>query len=53
MKFNGTNTNVGGFNFEAFRGMSYQSTKSAEIGECLQTLHKIKKDDFESWIRSD
>ena len=50
MKFNGTDTNVGGFNFEALRGMSYQSTKGAEIGECLNTIDKIRNKDFESWI---
>lgn len=50
MKFNGTDTNVGGFNFEALRGMSYQSTKGAEIGECLNTMGKIRNKDFESWI---
>jgi hypothetical protein len=50
MKFNGAKTDVGGFNFEALRGMSYQSTKGAEIGECLHTLSRIKMDNFESWI---
>lgn len=52
MKFNGTDTNVGGFNFEALRGMSYQSTKGAEIGECLNTIGKIRNKEFESWITS-
>jgi len=50
MKFNGTKTDVGGFNFEALRGISYQSTKGSEIGECLSTISRIKMNNFESWI---
>ncbi len=51
MNFDGAKTNIGGFNFEALRGMSYQSTQGAAIGECLRTIKDIKQNNFESWIK--
>ena len=50
MKFNGLKTDVGSFNFEGLRAMSYASTQGSEVGECLQTMGRIRDGDFESWI---
>ncbi len=50
MKFDGLKTDVGSFNFEGLRAMSYASTKGSEVGECLQTMGRIKDGDFNSWI---
>jgi hypothetical protein len=50
MKFDGLKTDVGSFNFEGLRAMSYASTKGSEVGECLQTMGRIKDGDFDSWI---
>ena len=50
MKFSGLQTKVGSFGFEGLRAMSYASTRGSEVGECLQTMGRIKDRDFESWI---
>jgi len=50
MKFNGLKTDVGSFNFEGLRAMSYATTKGSEVGECLQTMGRIREGDFDSWI---
>ena len=41
---------VGRFNYEFVRGISTQLVGAAEFGECLETLERIKNNDFESWI---
>jgi len=50
MRFDGLKTDVGSFNFEGLRAMSYASTKGSEVGECLQTMGRIRDGDFDSWI---
>jgi pimeloyl-ACP methyl ester carboxylesterase len=42
---------VGGFNYEFTRGVSTQGVGAAEFGECMETMHRIKNGDFESWIQ--
>jgi len=42
---------VGGFNYEFTRGVSTQTAGAAEFGECMETMHRIKNGDFESWIQ--
>lgn len=50
MKIDLTKTDVGAFNFEFLRLISSQSVGAAEIGECIDTIARIRKDDFDSWI---
>ncbi len=50
MKIDLTKTDVGGFNFEFLRLISSQNVGAAEIGECIDTIARIGKDDFDSWI---
>lgn len=50
MKIDLTRTDVGAFNFEFLRLVSSQSVGAAEIGECINTIARINKDDFDSWI---
>lgn len=50
MKIDLTKTDVGGFNFEFLRLISSQNVGAAEIGECIDTVARISKDDLESWI---
>jgi pimeloyl-ACP methyl ester carboxylesterase len=50
VKIDLTKTDVGGFNFEFLRLISSQSVGAAEIGECIDTIARIGKDDFNSWI---
>ncbi|HYB82669.1 MAG TPA: dipeptidyl aminopeptidase, partial [Mycobacterium sp.] len=50
MKIDLTRTDVGAFNFEFLRLISGQGVGAAEIGECIDTIARIGKDDFDSWI---
>lgn len=52
MKFDFKNKAVGGFNFELARGLSAVDVGSAQIGECFETMERIRDGDFESWIAS-
>lgn len=49
MKINFGDKVVGGFNYELIRGLSIQHADAAEFGESMETINRIKKDDFESW----
>ena len=51
MKVNFAKKTVGGFNYEFTRGVSTQTAGAAEFGECMETMHRIKNGDFESWIQ--
>jgi hypothetical protein len=51
MKIDFSKKTVGGFNYEFIRGASTESVGAAEFGECMETMHRIKNNDFESWIR--
>ena len=50
MKVDFGNKVVGGFNYEFIRCVSTLSSGSAEFGECMETMERIKDNDFESWI---
>lgn len=39
---------IGGFDYEFVRGVS---NGAAEIGECLETMERVRDGDFESWVR--
>jgi pimeloyl-ACP methyl ester carboxylesterase len=41
---------VGGFNFEFVRGLSTQAAGAAEYGECMDTIERVRKNNFNSWI---
>ena len=49
MKVDFTNKTVGGFNYELTRGISLQQAGAAEFGESMETMARIKDNDFESW----
>ncbi|MDR1560261.1 MAG: dienelactone hydrolase family protein [Clostridiales bacterium] len=49
MKVDFSNKIVGGFNYELIRGLSTQHADAAEFGECMETMDRIKDNDFESW----
>lgn len=50
MKVDFAKKTVGGFNYEFIRGISTQTVGAAELGECMETMQRIKNNDFESWI---
>jgi pimeloyl-ACP methyl ester carboxylesterase len=50
MKIDFANKTVGGFNFEFVRGLSLQAAGAAEYGECMDTMSRVKNNDFGSWI---
>jgi len=50
MKLDFAKKTVGGFNFEFVRGLSLQAAGAAEYGECMDTMSRIKNNDFDSWI---
>jgi len=50
VKVNFNNKTVGGFNYELIRGISLQNANAAEFGECMETMERIKDNDFDSWI---
>jgi pimeloyl-ACP methyl ester carboxylesterase len=50
VKIDLTKTDVGAFNFEFLRLVSSQSVGAAEIGECIDTIARIRNDDFDSWV---
>jgi len=49
MKVDFSNKTVGGFNYELIRGVSLQNIEAAEFGECMETMDRIKENDFDSW----
>ena len=49
MKVDFANKTVGGFNFEFVRGLSLQAAGAAEYGECMDTMSRVKNNDFDSW----
>ncbi len=51
MKVDFKDKTVGGFVYEFVRGLSLQESEAAEVGECLETIARVRKDDFDSWIR--
>jgi hypothetical protein len=51
MKVNFADKTVGSFNYEFIRGVSTQAVGAAEFGECMETMHRIRKNDFDSWTR--
>lgn len=44
-------TEVGGFNYEFLRAISYQRTEGAELGECVAVAAHMHEGDFDSWIQ--
>ncbi|MCL2059429.1 MAG: alpha/beta hydrolase [Oscillospiraceae bacterium] len=50
MKVDFGNKVVGGFNYEFIRCVSTLPVGSAEFGECMETMERIKDNDFDSWI---
>jgi pimeloyl-ACP methyl ester carboxylesterase len=50
MKVDFAEKTVGGFTFEFVRGLSLQAAGAAEYGECMDTMNRIKNNDFDSWI---
>jgi pimeloyl-ACP methyl ester carboxylesterase len=50
MKLDFSDKAVGGFNYEFIRGISTQQVGAAEFGECVETLERIKNNNFESWV---
>ena len=50
MKVNFDNKTVGGFNYELIRALSTQQAGAAEFGECMETMARIKDNNFDSWI---
>ncbi|HUH71778.1 MAG TPA: alpha/beta fold hydrolase [Mycobacterium sp.] len=50
MKVDFANKTVGGFNFEFVRGLSLQAAGAAEYGECMDTMSRVKNNNFDSWI---
>jgi pimeloyl-ACP methyl ester carboxylesterase len=50
MKIDFANKTVGGFNFEFVRGLSLQAARAAEYGECMDTIGRVKSNNFDSWI---
>ena len=51
MKVDFAKKTVGGFDYEFIRGVSTQTVGAAEFGECMETMHRIKDNDFDSWTR--
>ena len=50
MKIDFAKKAVGGFNFEFVRGLSLQAGGAAEYGECMDTMSRVKDNNFDSWI---
>jgi len=50
MKLDFSDKAVGGFNYEFVRGISTQHAGAAEFGECVETLDRIRNNNFESWV---
>ncbi len=50
MKVDFAKKTVGGFNFEFVRGLSLQAAGAAEYGECMDTMSRVKNNNFGSWI---
>jgi pimeloyl-ACP methyl ester carboxylesterase len=51
MKIDLLDTEVGGFNYEFLRAISYQASGGAELGECIAAVARIHEGDFDSWIQ--
>jgi len=49
MKINLNDKTVGGFNYEFLRCVSAQGAGAAELGECIETMGRVKRNDFGSW----
>ena len=49
MKVDFADKTVGGFNFEFVRGVSLQAAGAAD-GECMDTMSRVKNNNFDSWI---
>jgi len=49
MKVNFDNKTVGSFDYEFLRCLSLQQSGAAELGECMDTMSRVKNSDFESW----
>lgn len=50
MKINFNDKTVGGFTYEFVRGLSVQHSGASEFGECMETMGRIKNNNFSSWI---
>lgn len=50
MKVDFAEKTVGGFNFEFVRGLSLQAAGAAEYGECMETIRRVRDNNFDSWI---
>jgi len=50
MKVNFNNKTVGCFDYEFARGISLQNAGAAEFGECMETIERIRDNDFDSWV---
>ena len=51
MKVDFSDKLVGGFNYELTRGVSLQTAGAAEFGECMETMERVKNNDFDSWTQ--
>ena len=52
MRVNFADKIVGGFNYELVRGISIQQAGAAELGECVETMRRVRRGDFDSWTRA-
>jgi pimeloyl-ACP methyl ester carboxylesterase len=51
MKIDFNDKTIGGFNYEFVRGLSAEEAGAAAIGECMETIGRVRNGDFESWIQ--
>jgi pimeloyl-ACP methyl ester carboxylesterase len=51
MKIDFNDKTVGGFTYEFVRGLSLEQAGAAEFGECMDTIGRVRNNDFDSWIR--
>ena len=51
MRVNFADKIVGGFNYELVRGISIQQAGAAELGECVETMRRVRRGDLDSWTR--
>jgi len=49
MRIDLEDTGVGGFNFELLRVLSSQASEGSAIGECINAMKDIRKNDTETW----
>ena len=50
MKIDFADKTVGGFTYELVRGLSIEAAGAAQFGECIDTIDRVKNNDFDSWI---